>query len=265
MALEVKNLTFSYSKALPSVLTDVTFNANDGDFIAVMGPNGVGKSTLFKCILGFLSAYAGTISVDGENTRNMSRRTLAQKIAYIPQSTSQVFDFTVLELVLMGVTPGLKVTQNPSKSDVENCMRVLEELGIENLAECGCGEVSGGELQLVMLARALVQNAKVLILDEPTANLDFGNSFRVMRKIAGLSSAGYTILTSTHDPNQVFLHANRALVMANGQVCVDGTPSDVLTEEVLSKLYSVKVALRDVQVSESVQQVCVPHSKNSEK
>ncbi|MDO4841862.1 MAG: ABC transporter ATP-binding protein [Phoenicibacter congonensis] len=256
MALEVKGVKLAYSTH--EVLKGVNFVANPGDFIAVIGPNGVGKSTLFKCILGFLSHYTGEILVDGTNIKTLSRSQIAREIAYIPQSTQQVFDYTALELTLMGLASRLGHFKNPSKADEEECLSALADLGIAHLAHRGCGEISGGEYQLVMLARALVQQAKVLIMDEPTANLDYGNQFKVMQRIESLSKSGFTILTSTHDPNQVFLHANRALVLKDGMVKVDGAPSSVLTEDILSDLYSIDVKKCDVEVANRKLNVCVP-------
>lgn len=258
MSLHVNDLHYAYGST--EVLRGISFTAQPGDLIAIIGPNGVGKSTLFKCILGFLHGYAGEILVDDRNIQQMSRPNIAREIAYIPQSTQQVFDYTALEITMMGLASRLGRFQNPTKSDEEECLNVLGELGIAHLAHRGCGEISGGEYQLVMLARALVQKAKVLIMDEPTANLDYGNQYKVMQKIDDLASAGYTILTSTHDPNQVFLHANRALVLKGGQVLADGAPGDVLTEDVLSALYSIDVAKREVEVDGRTVNVCVPRS-----
>lgn len=262
MELEVEKLSFSYGTH--PVLKDMNFTARPGDLIAVMGPNGVGKSTLFRCILGFLHHYGGRVLIDGVDTRTMSRKQLAQCVAYIPQSSAQVFDYTVLELVLMGMATQLRAFQVPAQAEKKRALEVLEQLGIGHLAYRGCGQISGGEYQLVMLARTLVQKARVLIMDEPTANLDYGNQFRVMERIANLSQRDFIILVSTHDPSQVLLHATRALVIEEGTISADGSPQDVLTEQTLSRLYGIAVRRRTLEIEGRIIPVCIPFGQRDE-
>ena len=218
MSIEVKNLRFRYG-ARP-VIGDVSFTAEKGELLAVLGPNGVGKSTLFRCLLGFLKPVGGEILVDGKELGAYSRRELAKKIAYIPQSHSPAFDHTVLDSVLMGMTAQLGVFEQPGGLQREKAMQMLRALGLEKLADRGCMKISGGERQLMLLARALVQDASMLIMDEPTANLDYGNSCRVMERVQQLGRQGYTIIFSTHDPNQAFSYATKVLALKDG----GGTP-----------------------------------------
>ncbi len=255
-SLAVENLSFSYGKR--SVLRDVSFTANPGDFIAVLGPNGVGKSTMFRCILGFLDRYQGSISIDGVDARSLSRKELASRVAYIPQSSSLVFDYSVIELVLMGSTVRLGMLENPGKEEEARALEILEGLGIAHLAYQGCCEISGGEYQLVMLARALMQGSSILVMDEPVANLDYGNQFRVMEKIGSFTSKGYIILMSAHDPNLVLRHANRALVVEHGTVRADGAPSDIMTDELLSSLYRIPIGRFSLEGEGQMLNVCVP-------
>ena len=170
MSIEVKNLRFRYG-ARP-VIGDVSFSAEKGELLAVLGPNGVGKSTLFRCLLGFLKPVGGEILVDGTELTAYSRRELAKKLAYIPQSHTPAFDHTVLDSVLMGMTAQLRVFEQPGQAQREKAMQMLRALGMEKLSSRGCMKISGGERQLMLLARALVQDASMLIMDEPTANLD---------------------------------------------------------------------------------------------
>ena len=241
MSIEVKNLRFRYG-ARP-VIGDVSFTAEKGELLAVLGPNGVGKSTLFRCLLGFLKPVGGEILVDGKELGAYSQRELAKKIAYIPQSHSPAFDHTVLDSVLMGMTAQLGVFEQPGQAQREKAMQMLRALGMEKLFDRGCMKISGGERQLMLLARALVQDASMLIMDEPTANLDYGNSCRVMERVKKLGQAGYTIIFSTHDPNQAFRYATQVLALQGGGVLAAGRPEAALTSETLTKLYGVGMAV----------------------
>lgn len=192
MQLEVSDLVFSYGEA--DVLKSVSFCADRGERIAVLGPNGVGKSTLFRCLLGFLEPKRGSVKIAGRDVRDYSRRALAAELAYIPQSYSPAFDHTVLDSVLMGLGAQLGPFDRPSREQTNAAQRILDELGIGALASRGCMRISGGERQLMLLGRALIQNAHTLIMDEPTASLDYGNSFRVMQRIEALSAGGYSVI-----------------------------------------------------------------------
>lgn len=244
MKIEAREVEFAYQ--IEPVLRGLNFTAEAGDMVAVLGPNGVGKSTLFRCILGFLKPQKGGIYIDGRDIRHMSSAETARHIAYIPQSVAPTFNYTVQDTVLMGLTNQLGIFQSPRPQDVEKVVQVLENLGIVHLRHRGYGQISGGERQLTLLARALVQNAGILIMDEPTANLDYGNSWRVMERISALAGDGYAIIFSTHDPNQAFMHANRVLAMKDGGILAMGAPEDALTEEVLSQLYNIDVLLHTV-------------------
>ncbi|MDO4552266.1 MAG: ABC transporter ATP-binding protein, partial [Bacillota bacterium] len=214
MAVNIIDLDFSYDTR--KVLHNINFSAEGGSLVAVLGPNGVGKSTLFRCILGFLRPDKGSVLLNGREISSLSRQEAAREIAYIPQVASPTFDYTVLEMVLMGVSNQLGYFESPGPAHREQALDTLGDLGIAHLRNRGCAQISGGERQLALLARALIQNAKVLLMDEPTANLDYGNQYRVMERIAGLASKGYTVIFSTHDPNQALLHANRVFALKGG-------------------------------------------------
>ena len=216
------------------------------------------KSTLFRCLLGFLKPVGGEILVDGKELGAYSRRELAKKIAYIPQSHSPAFDHTVLDNVLMGMTAQLGVFEQPGQAQREKALQMLRALGIEKLADRGCMKISGGERQLMLLARALVQDASMLIMDEPTANLDYGNSCRVMERVKKLGQTGYTIIFSTHDPNQAFSYATKVLALKDGGVMAVGAPEAVLTEDVLSRLYGIPVARCEMETVFGRKTICMP-------
>ena len=256
MSIEVKNVSFSYGSI--DVLHNVNFTADSGDLVAVLGPNGVGKSTFFRCMLGFLKPRQGEVLLNGRDIYAMSHADVAKEIAYIPQSVSPAFNYTVLDTVLMGMTNQIGTFSTPKREHREKAMAALESLGIAELAGRGCSRISGGERQLVLLARSLVQDAKILIMDEPTANLDYGNSFRVMQRIETLGAAGYTVIFSTHEPNQAFRYANRVLALSGGRVLTEGVPAEVLTEETLSALYRIGVAVRGVEIGGAEVKLSVP-------
>ena len=262
MSIEVKNLRFCYG-ARP-VIGDVSFSAQAGELLAVLGPNGVGKSTLFRCLLGFLTPVSGEILVDGKPLGTYSRRELARKIAYIPQSHAPAFDHTVLDCVLMGMTAQMGLFEQPGEAQRDKAMQMLRELGIEKLSDRGCMHISGGERQLMLLARALVQDASMLIMDEPTANLDYGNSCRVMERVRALSEKGYTIIFSTHDPNQAFSHATKVLALKDGGVMAVGAPETALTQEVLSELYGIAVVRCTAQTAFGSRTICMPVPEGKE-
>ena len=259
MSIELKNVCFSYGER--PILKDISFTVNSGDLIAVLGPNGVGKSTLFSCILGQKHPSSGSIEISGKPISHYDKSSLAKEVAYIPQSASPVFSYTVLESVLMGMTNRLRLFEAPDKSLEDEAFEALESLGIADLSGRACTQISGGERQLMLLARALVQQAKVLIMDEPTANLDYGNSFRVMQRIMDLGEKGYSVIFSTHEPNQAFRYANRVIALQDGRILADGAPNMVLSEKTLGKMYRIGVAVRSADVYGESYSLSIPYEK----
>lgn len=256
MRLEVKDLSFSYGDN--KVLDNVSFSSSGGEAIAVLGPNGVGKSTFFKCILGFLPIRKGKIEIEGKDVSIMKGKELSKYIAYIPQSSSPVFNHTVLDSVAMGMNNQIGLFSVPGEKEREKAAAALDRLGILKLKDRGCLNISGGERQLMLIARAMVQDARIIVMDEPTSSLDYGNSYRVMETIMSLSKDGYTILFSTHDPDAAMRYSDRVIAFYKGEIIRDGKPSTVLNTDVLSTLYSINVAIRNVRVREKEYSVCIP-------
>ena len=254
--MEIKDLSFSYGET--PILKHVDFRDYEGQLVALIGPNGAGKSTLFKCILRFLKDYEGKIYLESEDMKKMSRQQIAKKIAYIPQTTVPVFNYTVLDIVLMGLTGELRLLESPKEKHIAKAEQILADLGITHLRDRGFGRISGGERQLVLLARAIIQDAKVLVMDEPTANLDYGNQFRVMERIRGLVEDGYTVIISTHNPEHALLFAEKAFVLQDGEVKAAGPSKEVLTEELMEQLYDVQVRLLDTEFRGEDAKVCIP-------
>ena len=254
MSVEVKNLSFSYGDR--SVLHDISFTVKEGEFLSILGPNGVGKSTLFRCVLGLLSGYTGQVLVDGVDTRSFSVREAAKHIAHIPQSSHPIFNYSVSDIVLMGRTSGLSTFRSPRKADTDICHWAMEKVGITRLQDRCFHRLSGGEQQLVLIARALVQKAPILMLDEPTANLDFGNQLLVLEQAQNLAREGYTVIQTTHHPEQSYMFSDRILAIQNGRVLSEGRPADVLTPEVMRKLYGVDVEILSLYNDHA--RICVP-------
>jgi len=234
--LSVRDLSFGY-KGVDPVLKELSFHAQGGELVSLLGKNGAGKSTLFKCILGLIRDYAGKIEINGEDMRNVSAKELARRVAYIPQSHYPSFNYSVLDMVLMGAANQLSSMGSPGKRQEEQALAALEKTGILHLASRGFAQISGGEQQLVLMARALLQNAGIWILDEPLASLDYGNQIRVLKQLRQLASEGYLILQSIHNPDQAYRYSDRILGMSDGKVICDGSPEEVMDAELIHVLY----------------------------
>lgn len=244
MKLTVKELAYTY-RGGHAALRNVSFEARQGELLSVLGPNGAGKSTLFRCILGGLPDYGGAILLDGRDARTLDQRTLAAHIAYIPQIHRPTFGYSVLDTVLMGLTRQLSPFRSPSAQQEQQALATLEQLGVVHLTYRNFAELSGGEQQLVLIARALCQQADILVMDEPTSSLDYGNQLRVLRCVHDLSRQGYTVVLSTHDPQHALRFSDRVLALSGGAVAAFGATKEVLTAELLRLLYGVDAALLD--------------------
>jgi iron complex transport system ATP-binding protein len=227
-----------------------------GEVLALLGPNGGGKTTLLKTLLGLLPALDGTVDLHGRSLQAMSDRARARAIGYVPQTHAATFAFTVETLVLMGRTAHGGLFSPPSEKDREVARRMLERFGILPLADRPYTMISGGERQLALLARALAQEPEFVVLDEPTASLDFGNQGKVLREIRGLADSGHGVLFTTHDPNHARRTADRALLLRDGQCLAEGRIGDVLTQDTLQSLYGTRI--RRVFDPDARQEVFLP-------
>jgi iron complex transport system ATP-binding protein len=255
--LAVEGLSYGY--AGHRVGRALSFAVAAGEVLCVLGRNGEGKSTLFKTILGLLPALGGEVSVDGEPMAGWGPRRRALTFGYVPQNGGGTFPFTVGELVLMGRTAHRAAFRAPSAADHTAAGAAIAAMGIGHLAEREWQRVSGGERQLALVARALAQEPRILVLDEPTASLDFGNQVRVLDRVRRLAEErGLSVLLSTHHPEQAFACADRVAVLAGGELLRIGPPAAVVTAETLRACYSVDVAV--LPVGQGRYCACVPRS-----
>jgi iron complex transport system ATP-binding protein len=237
--LGVNDLAFGFPGR--TIGRGVTFGVAAGEVLCVLGPNGGGKTTLFRTVLGLLAPHGGTVALENQNLQTLSRAEIARRVGYVPQGHAAYFAYTVREFVLMGRTAHLGAFSSPSQRDLEVANRSLESLGISQLADKPVTEISGGERQLALVARALAQQPRLLVLDEPTASLDFGNQVRVLERIGALAASGIAILFSSHEPDHAFLCAQRALLLGEGRVLEIGAPREVIRADTLQRLYGVSV------------------------
>ncbi len=257
MSVRVSNLSLAYDGR--AVLSDLSFAAEKGSLVCVLGANGAGKSTLFRCLLGLESGYTGRIEVGGRDIREENTALRARKIAYVPQFQEVAFPYVAHTLVLMGTTARLGRYASPGAAEERAANEALNRLGIAHLAHRSIEHMSGGEVQLVCIARALAQQANVLVMDEPTANLDYGNQARVMRIVTGLARGGYTIIQSTHNPEQAMLYADRVIALHRGEIVGDGAPKDVMDAALMETLYGIGV--RSVDLEEERIRVFIPETR----
>ena len=251
----VENVTFGYGSE--PVLRGVSLDIDLGDVLSVLGPNGCGKTTLLKVLLGLHKPRKGRVLLEGRPVLDMSPRDLSRKIAYVPQTHRMSFAYSVLDVVLMGRAPYQSIFSHYSKQDKDLALQALEKLDIDGLKDRAYTEISGGERQLTLIARALAQGADTLVMDEPLNGLDYGNQIRLLERIVKLAEDGYTFIKSTHFPDHALWVANRVALMSQGEIVADGPTESVMHAASISGLYQTDVAILDV--GDGVR-TCLPRS-----
>ncbi|MDZ7832623.1 MAG: ABC transporter ATP-binding protein [Desulfobacterales bacterium] len=234
--LRINNLKFGYDPAVP-ILNGISFNIPSGGLCALFGPNGCGKTTLFRCCLKQVKPQKGTVYINGGNIHTFSIKEMARQVAYVPQEHQSPFPYLVKDMVLMGRNPHTSSFFGIRAGDREKAWEALCLMGIADMAERPCNQLSGGERQLVLIARAIAQEARVMFLNEPTAALDFSNQIRIWRLIKRISRKGITVLACTHNPNHVTWFCDQVVVMHQGTLIAQGPPGDVIREPVLDAIY----------------------------
>ncbi len=257
MIFEVKHADCGYGDKC--ILRDISVIIKSGEILCLLGPNGVGKTTLFKSMLGFLKLQSGDILIDGESISSWPIKKTAQIIGYVPQVHTPPFPFTVIDVVVMSRVAHLGMFASPGKADMMEAERALDRLGISEFRDRIYTEISGGERQMVLIARALAQNSKILILDEPTSNLDFGNQTRVLSQINNLVADGMAVIMTTHFPDHALLCSSDVGLLKRDSSLTVGKAEDVVNEENLKDAYGIEVKI----ISEKIKgnewlKSCVP-------
>lgn len=241
MTIEVNNIKFGYTSN--NILDNVSFSIEKSQIVSIVGPNGTGKSTLIKCIDGLLNPSKGSIYLDGNNINKMHRNDIAKELGYVPQSSSDIFDITVLDMVLLGRRA--HINWRSKNKDKLIALDALKSLGVENLAMKSFNKLSGGQQQKTIIARALAQEAKVLLLDEPTSSLDIKRQLEVMDVIESLTRLkGISSILSVHDLNLAARYSDKIIMMGNGKIVAAGKPLDVLNEDNIADVYGVEALIK---------------------
>ena len=257
MMLTVEQGSYSYKKD-QKIFEDVCFSVSSGEILAILGPNGAGKTTMLRCITGMLNWQKGESRLDGKNIRTMPERKLWQRMAYVPQAKSVSSAYTAFETVLLGRSSHLNAFSPPKQEDVDKAREAMEKLGIVHLAEKKCSAISGGELQMVLIARALASEPEILILDEPESNLDFKNQLIVLDTITKLAQKGMACIFNTHYPEHALQRSHKALLLNKGGEYLFGDTADVVTEANIQKAFGVRTVIGEVETPEKIVRSVMP-------
>ncbi len=244
--LSFHKVDYGYAKGMPDAVNHLDFTIPPASITAILGPNGAGKTTLLHLALGLFHPRSGEIQVGGKSIRAYSRRELSHWIGLVPQNEYLPYEFSVLEYVILGRSPYLGPLDMPDPEDTEIARQALKTVGITHLAERIVHELSGGEIQMAVVARALAQQPRILLLDEPTSHLDLSNKHTVLKVLHDLAISGVTVIFSTHDPDAASQIAGRLVLMRKGRVLDAGTTQDVFTPDKLSRTYGIPVEVIQV-------------------
>ncbi|MGI5174556.1 ABC transporter ATP-binding protein [Treponema sp. OMZ 840] len=260
MTFEVQNGRFSYG-GQKNIIDNISFTLHQGKVLSVLGPNGVGKTTLLKCLMGLLKWNSGCTLLDGKNIRDYSPKEFWSKVAYVPQAKQSTFAYTALEMVTFGRSAHLDFFRQPTDEDRRTALACMKDIGIDFLQNKLCSEMSGGELQMVLIARALAANPQLLVLDEPESNLDFKNQLTVLDTIKDLSrTKNISVIVNTHYPDHAIQIADSTVILKRNGECLYGDTARIINEANLIDAFNVKVRLRDVLIEEETYTCVIPVS-----
>lgn len=260
MLLEIENLSGGYGGA--DIVKGVSCGADAGDILCLVGPNGCGKTTLFRLVLGFIPATGGHIRVGGKETRALAPREFANLVAYIPQHHTPIFAYTALDIVTMGRAGHFSAFDAPKPADRDAAFAALERLDAVHLANRKYTSLSGGQRQMILIARAICQSARVFVMDEPGASLDYANQHLLMDVVTDLAEKGYCVVMSTHSPEHPLSVGHKVMLMREGRVAAFGKPLDVIAPEILKEVYGIEMDVASVWDRYGIRRtVCLPVKK----
>lgn len=254
--IHVDNLSCGYKNK--KILKNVSFQGESGDIICILGPNGSGKSTLIKTIVGLLEPIEGKVCIEGENIKDWSFNRRSKNISYIPQTFSSTFQYTGLDIVLMGRTSYLGFGSSPTEEDEKIALDAMKMLNILELKDKIYSKMSGGERQLVKIAQAIAQQAKIIVMDEPTNNLDFANQVIMLNYLKECAEKGMIVIMATHFPEQVLSYGTKTLLVKDGTVKVVEKPRENLKDKDLRDLYGIDVRIVELSIENKIVKMCLP-------
>lgn len=244
---EVRNLIFSYPSDKRKILKGASLRLNKGRVLCILGPNGAGKTTLLNCMAGLLRPEAGTINLCGRDLAEMKEKEIARLVGFVPQLHTPSFDYSALDFVLLGRAPRTGTFSRPSIEEEERCLSVLKSMGLEYLAGKSYLNISGGERQQLLIARAIVQEPEAVLFDEPTAHLDYGNQHRVLKRIRQMAEEGFSVVMTTHNPDHALLLGGEAAVVSRDGTVIQGSCDEIITEENLREVYGIDLKLMYIE------------------
>ncbi len=257
--LRIENGSFAY-KGGPQILKDINIEVGAGEILAVLGPNGAGKTTLLRCMTDMLRWESGRSLLDGEDIKTMPAQTLWRRMAYVPQARSAATSYTAFQTVLLGRSARIGAFSSPKEEDMAVAERVMKRLGIWELADKPCHAVSGGELQMVLIARAMAAEPEVLVLDEPESNLDFRNQLVVLDAMTSLAAEGVACVFNTHYPAHALQRADKSLLLTKGGMSIYGPTKFVVSEDDIRSIFGVNAIIGDFEAADSTVQSVIPVS-----
>lgn len=253
MKIEIRDISFAYKNGV-NIFEHISFDIEQGTIISILGPNGAGKSTLLNCIANMILPNTGEILINGVSTQHMNLRDVAKVISYVPQIVVPAFDYSVLEYVVTGCAPWIGTFERPKSQHYDIAWQAIRLMGIEHISDKPYTEISGGERQQVSIARAIAQQPAFILLDEPTAHLDYGNQIKVLKTIRNMADNGYGVVMTTHNPDHVLLLNDQIGVIDREGNMTFGDCREIMREEYLRELYGTD--LRIIPVEELGRNIC---------